>query len=284
MIFNVFHSISYRYSTKVFFEPLILRLKPRSDAFQKVEDFKLEINPKPSGITEGNDLDGAQAHYLYFSDQHDFLEFKAQSTVRTKNHNPFDFILPAEEFNHLPLKYPQLLEAELAPYLLVEDRSPECKGFTEQVMMESQRNTLAFLIRLTTYIHETFKISLRETGHPLSPQEVLIQRGGACRDLTHLFMEVCRLVGIAARYVSGYTLGDDRVVEGELHAWAEVYLPGGGWRGYDPTLGLAVAERHIALTSNREPFWTLPLTGSFRGDGAETTMDYQVQVQALPSK
>lgn len=279
MNFKIFHSITYSYSEKVFIEPMVLRLRPRTDAFQRLIDFHLEIDPKPEGVSEGNDLEGCPAHYLHFSGTYDHLKIEARSSVQTLKQNPFDYILTAVECNALPIRYPAPLAEELQPYLSRPVFSTGLQAFVDDILNDTGKDTLNFLSRLNGLIHDTFEAVKRETGHPLSSEEVFQSREGACRDLTFLFMEICRSVGLAARYVSGYTFADADLVEGELHAWAEVYLPGGGWRGYDPTLGLAVADRHIVLTTNRNSHWTLPLSGTFRSGGATAAMTYQVRVK-----
>lgn len=110
------------------------------------------------------------------------------------------------------------------------------------------------------------------------PEETLSRMKGTCRDFVVLFAEACRSLGFAARFVSGYTQGDLDNAENYLHAWAEVYLPGGGWRGYDPTLGLAVADQHIALTSGASPLQAAPVSGSFRGTEATATIKYNLTI------
>jgi transglutaminase-like putative cysteine protease len=106
---------------------------------------------------------------------------------------------------------------------------------------------------------------------------------GSCRDFTVLFMEACRAVGLAARFVSGYEEGDSTVLERDLHAWAEVYIPGGGWRGFDPTHGLAVADRHVALVASAFPQFTAPVTGSTQEGGrVSSRLTTEVRVKRLP--
>ena len=96
-----------------------------------------------------------------------------------------------------------------------------------------------------------------------------------------LFIEMCRQLGLPARFVSGYVEGTDRQGDHHLHAWPEVYIPGGGWRGYDPTTGLAVADRHIPLASGAPPSTALPVDGTFRGTGATSIMTTELRVLAV---
>jgi transglutaminase-like putative cysteine protease len=94
-----------------------------------------------------------------------------------------------------------------------------------------------------------------------------------------LFMEVCRLSGIPARFVSGYLESDPEPDGQELHAWAEVFIPGAGWRSYDPTLGLAVQDRHVALAASAQPFLTAPVIGAYRGTGVTGTLETEVRIE-----
>jgi transglutaminase-like putative cysteine protease len=93
-----------------------------------------------------------------------------------------------------------------------------------------------------------------------------------------LFIEACRSFGLAARFVSGYELQAARGEKADMHAWTEIYLPGGGWRGYDPSRGLATAERHIAVASGLTPKLAAPVTGAFRGNGVASRMEFDIAV------
>jgi transglutaminase-like putative cysteine protease len=116
----------------------------------------------------------------------------------------------------------------------------------------------------------------------MEPGETLAGRSGACRDTAMLYVEACRSQGLAARFVSGYSMHHPpEVTEQELHAWAEVYLPGAGWRAYDPSLGLAVADGHVALAAAPDHRLAAPVSGSYRGTGVGSAMDYRVALQAV---
>lgn len=113
----------------------------------------------------------------------------------------------------------------------------------------------------------------------LPPDVVLSQGAGACRDLSVLFLAACRHVGLPARFVSGYHEGPPERGERELHAWAETYLPGGGWRGFDPSLGLAVADRHVAVAAAPDPRGAAPVAGTFRGPGRLVRLDHAIDLE-----
>src|SRR5690606_27947417 len=105
---------------------------------------------------------------------------------------------------------------------------------------------------------------------------------GACRDLAMLFIDACRSQGLAARFVSGYAWQDAAQAEHDLHAWAEVYLPGGGWRGFDPSTGLATADHHIAVAACAVPDGAAPTTGTIQSRDVTTDLHTDVRIQPLP--
>jgi transglutaminase-like putative cysteine protease len=145
--------------------------------------------------------------------------------------------------------------------------------------------TIDFLFELCAALHRELRFIARPDGAPWTSDETLLRGEGACRDLAVVFIDACRGVGLAARFVSGYKLELDRIEENaDLHAWAEVYLPGGGWRGYDPSLGLVVADRHVAVAASCEPELAAPTTGSFRGTGAIGRMTAQVRLEPIPEE
>ena len=138
--------------------------------------------------------------------------------------------------------------------------------------------TVPFLGLITHRIHETCEAVVRHHDDPWPASVTLAERRGACRDLAVLLTTACRAVGLAARFVSGYQAGDPEQTERELHAWAEVYLPGAGWRGYDPMRGTAVSDQHVALAAGLTPRAAAPTSGTFRGTGATSTLHTDVSM------
>jgi transglutaminase-like putative cysteine protease len=118
----------------------------------------------------------------------------------------------------------------------------------------------------------------RREGTPNAPEVTLATREGSCRDLAVLFCAACRAVGVTARFVSGYEREASLQENGELHAWAEVYFHGGGWRGYDPSRGLAVADSHVAVAAAADPLLAAPVTGVYRGP-AKSTLEFEIAMQ-----
>ena len=127
-----------------------------------------------------------------------------------------------------------------------------------------------------------FVYEFRPSGAPNQPQETLASKRGSCRDWAILYMAAARAVGLAARFVSGYYF-DEKPELAELHAWVEVYIPGGGWRGFDPSLGLACYGHHIALATGASAAVTAPIQGTFKGDArAEMKLEIEYQYSSIP--
>ena len=257
---------------------MTVRLRPRSDSWQTLHRFSLELDPDPDGKTELTELDGTSSIYLWFSGTHPTLEFIATSWVETLRQNPFDYIIGDKEFFELPMQLPENYQKPLEPYLQRNGSSTKVDRFAGDIAQEVSHNTVSFLSTLCTRIHETIKITLRLTGDPMPPEDLLTQKAGACRDLTVLFMDACRSLGLPARYTSGYYYGDEEFSDRQLHAWAEVYLPGAGWRGYDPSIGLVVSNQHVAVASGPRWMLTTPTAGNFRGTGARSSMDFEIEM------
>ncbi|NEO26236.1 MAG: transglutaminase family protein, partial [Kamptonema sp. SIO4C4] len=149
------------------------------------------------------------------------------------------------------------------------------------IAQKTGHDPVAFLNELNQRIYHQCNYITRETGAPQSAGQTWQQKEGSCRDLAVLFMDICRVMGLASRFVSGYQEGDPDMAEWDLHAWVEVYLPGAGWRGYDPSQGLIVCDRHIALVASAKPRYTTPIVGDY----IPATVDVAVPIQSrLSSK
>ncbi len=283
MFFQIKHQLRYQYSKPVYLEPMTVRLRPRSDCWQKLHQFKMEFDPYPQGISESVDLDGNSSSYLWFSEHCTSLKITTTSWVETLRDNPFDYILADPEFFELPASLSPFYQISLGPYLHRSSPTSMVDEFALNIAEEVNKNTVSFVGTLCARIHETVERILRPAGEPLEPEELLIQKKGACRDTTVLFMDACRSLGLPARFTSGYFYGDDSFFDRQLHAWAEVYLPGAGWRGYDPSIGLAIADRHVALASAPTPALTAPTAGKFRGTSATSSLDFKLHMDTFES-
>ncbi len=285
MIYTISHTLSYTYDCPVQLAPHVLRLSPRSDACQALINSTLQINPQPEKISRNIDLDGNSLMQLWFAPVPlSSLQIQMQCQVETYRTNPFDFLLERWAAQ-LPIDYPSSLKTQLSPYLTSGSITyepgldPQAVQLAQSIHQATDGHTVLFLGKLNQQIFEDCAYVIRETGDPFPPGITWMQKCGSCRDYAVLFMEVCRAVGLAARFVSGYHEGDPDTDDFHLHAWVEVYLPGAGWRGYDPTLGLAVGDRHIALAASPFPDYAAPLTGHLQaGSSAHATMSYQLSI------
>ncbi len=282
MKLEIRHELRFKYSQPVFIEPIMIRLRPRSDCHQKLLDFHLQVDPELAGCVDMVDLDGNNSLAAWFDGLHSSLVITAVSRVETQRQNPFNFILTDPTADRIPLTYPESFQDSLQPYLKGA-RDSQVILFAEEIAMAAKGQTLPFLMGLTQKLHKDFEWCIREKGEPVAARETLIQKQGACRDLAVLFMECCRSVGLAARFVSGYGPWEKKKNEHPyLHAWTEVYLPGGGWRGYDPTQGLAVGDGYVALAAGPRPELAAPTSGAFRGTGADSHLDYDLKIEIVP--
>ena len=277
MLFTIRHHTRYSYSKPVRLGPQDLRFHPRDDGSQRVIEHQLDIDPKPHGVNDHIDLEGNRVTQVWFDNKTDHLEIALSTRVETLRANAFDFILMPEA-THLPIGHPPdeaCAHANLAR--ITTDDS--VTAFAAELSLSVERNTLAFLDQLNRRLFDEFDHVYRHSGAPQTPAHTLQSRRGACRDLAVLFVDCCRAEGIAARFASGYQRGNLSAEKRDLHAWPEVYLPGAGWRGYDPTHGEAIADTHVTIAAAAHTRNTMPVIGSFIGEGATSQLDFTVQIE-----
>lgn len=268
---RVHHTLSYRYSRDVFCEPVTIRLRPRDDANQRVLVWRWNVEPYPVGFSEFRDLDGNLILKAWFEGTTDHLTVTSDCEVETLCADPFRFLLNPES-TVLPVRIEPIEQGLAACYSKPGIISPRVVEVGEELQRQTGRQTIRFLCALTNHLHESYPVISRPTGDPWPPEKTLTERTGSCRDVAVLFCEICRTAGLPARFVSGYIVDPDPSGANHLHSWAEVYLPGAGWRGFDPTTGLAVSNRHIALAAARLPAMASPTSGAFRGTGVSSEL------------
>jgi len=292
MLIRIRHTLQYTYERAVFLEPMTVRLTPRQDACQRLVDHAQRILPKPHGVSWALEPSGTDARIAWFEGEHAVMRIDSESTVRTLRDNPFDAFITHPASLSIPTSYPEAHADALRPYRFPSGVA-ESSGtselavaqWSESIAREADGKTLAFLLRLNETIYRDFRIIERAEGDPFSPAQTLAGRCGACRDVAELFIAACRVHGIAARFVSGYSIHNPpESTHDELHAWAEVHLPGAGWRGYDPSLGLSVADGHVALAAAPDHRLAAAVTGTYRGSGVGSTLSYDVSVTAVESE
>lgn len=280
MRLTVHHRTSYRYSGPVGLEPHVIRLHPRTDASIRLVDYDLSIDPAPQIHSDNLDPEGNVITHAWFEGETEHLTIETRAIVDTLVSDPFRYLI-AEPDRALPYAYAPDFAKRLEQYRHPPDAAPvSVRELALDAAHESKRNQATYSRVLATMIQQRVAVIGREEGDPQSPEETLLTREGACRDLATLFVDCCRCMGLAARFVSGYCYTGDTTRPADLHAWGEVFLRGGGWRGYDPSQGLAVADRHIALAAAAEPPAAAPVTGTYRGDGITHELTTVVDITA----
>jgi transglutaminase-like putative cysteine protease len=268
------HESLYRYDVPVQLGPHTLRLTPRPGAFH-LRSRALSIEPEPSAWSDAVDAFGNSITLLAFSGSTQSLRVESRFELDTEG--PPE-LWPLRE--RLPLA---LAQGELSAFLAASPHST-VTTFADQLAADTGREPLAFLDQLTRTLYGRIDRHIRPSGNAREAHETLALGSGACRDLTVLFLEACRSQGIAARFVSGYQ-AQAQTPDGQrhLHAWAEVYLPGAGWRGWDPTHGIRVSDGHVALCAGPQQASTMPVEGGFFFQGAtvNSTLDHSVSISTV---
>lgn len=276
MRFDVEHLTTYRYSDPVSLAPHAVRLRPRQDGGFREIGWSLLVDPAPAFRSEALDAEGNLVTRLWFERETRHLNIVSRFTLELQGTAAPVVILDAEH-QRLPVDYPAGEAQVLAPYR-GDDADPLVRALAAKLSDQADGDPLGFLALLTEALHRDIEREIRETGAPQSPVETLTRRRGACRDQTLLFLAAAHAAGFAGRFVSGY---QDRsalaTAERHLHAWPEVYLPGCGWRGFDPTRGIAVGPGHVAVAASLEAAGAMPITGSYFGT-ARSELSYEVRI------
>lgn len=275
MKISVEHSTVYRYDSPVHLEPQTFRLRPRMTNTQRLNAFEIQIAPMPTGSTECLDQDGNLALNAWFDAFTTEMSVISRFTVEMLREDPFDYVIIGESLS-LPLWYRGPLSAALVSYRDSTHIADSVQQYAKRVASE-QRNALTFLSGLSSQIYRSFRHVVRPQGAPWQSAQTLSQMEGSCRDLAVLFCDVCRVMGIAARFVSGYECSSAGRSDSYMHAWTEVYLPGIGWRGYDPSRGIAVTNEHVAVAAAFDYDLASPIAGLYTG-GSESHMDAWIRM------
>lgn len=269
MILSVEHTLYYSYSNSVSLTPHTIYLTPKASPNQEIVSFQLEILPIPNILYKNIDVEGNAQSVAFFDLLTDKLSFRAKVEIVSEQVNPFHFIYFPFEAETLPFKYPEKELALLQHYLTDEGVTTLIDQFARQMAAEANWKTTDFLTRISAYIRDNFLYEKRLEGAAHSPEITLISRKGTCRDYAVLMIAACKALGLAARFVSGYCYGSELQAH-ELHAWVEVYLPGAGWRGFDPTEGRIADFHYIALASSAQGELINPIRGGFRGNAVSS--------------
>lgn len=268
MRYRIRHTSRYTYGEKVPFSAHRFFLRPREDHHLRLRHFDLRLFPH-GRLRWARDL-----HENFYASttpegESRQLTVMMEAEVDILHDNPFDFLLDPHAVD-LPLAYTPREAAALAPYL---QRDAGADGAAVTAWLEThfpgglRDGTVAALTRLNQAVHAVLRYTRREEAGVQSPAQTLERQSGSCRDFAVLMIEACRAVGLAARFVSGYlhtTAEDGRSrADNAMHAWAEVYLPGAGWKGVDPTNGIFCGDGFIPVAVALDPAAVSPIQGSY---------------------
>lgn len=280
--FNILHETNYHFSGFVQLLPHTLRLRPREGHELRIESSVLEINPTAT-LRWHRDVEGNSVAVASFSDATQSLNIKSETTIQQYDQAPLDFLVEEYAVNY-PFYYLAEDQVLLKPYMHLPDDFTNnlLKDWLIRLLSPNEKiQTVELLLRLNQYINQSLNYQMREEEGVQTVEQTLTSGMGSCRDYAWLFMAAARQLGLAARFVSGYIHTTSPPVQpGSTHAWAEVFIPGAGWKGFDPTSGLIAGSEHIAVAVARLPGAISPIEGSFLGPlGAN--MFVNVQVTAL---
>lgn len=265
MNFKIIHETTYLFSDEVFLEPHYLRFRPKQTPFIDVSHFSIELKAAPQGHSVIEDEEHNVIDFCWFEQLTNSFTISVQSTLQTKAYNPFNFIIHPESFNTIPFSYSEHQYQILYASLQKEPLSDELIAYVQGILESANFNTISFLTNLTTQIHKDFIVEYREDGPPLTSLNTFAIKRGSCRDLTWMQINLLRHLGIASRFVSGYFYFDMENPIFELHAWVEVFIPGTGWLGFDPSHGILTGNTHFPVASSAIPENTMPVSGGIRG-------------------
>jgi len=284
------HKTRYEYDRAVQMAPQIIRLRPAPHGGTPVLSYSLKIEPAGYFLNWQQDPFGNFLARVVFPNEVERFVVEVDLVADMAVRNPFDFFLEpdAEQF---PFEYDAALRKDLEPFLAVGTPGPLVAEWLKDLRAQPPGRTIDFLVDLNQRVQQQVAYTIRMEPGVQAPEETLALRSGSCRDTGWLLVELMRHLGLAARFVSGYLIqlvADVKSLDGppgaardftDLHAWCEVYLPGGGWIGLDPTSGLLAGEGHIPLACTPHPTSAAPITGAL--EQAETTFGHEMSVQRV---
>ncbi|MFS8068390.1 MAG: transglutaminase family protein, partial [Byssovorax sp.] len=283
----IHHVTTYRYDRPVTLSPQVVRLRPAPHCRSRVLGYSLHVLPGEHFINWQQDPEANYLARLVFPEPTRELRIEVDLVAEMAVINPFDFFLePLAE--RWPFQYEESQQTELAPYRRLSPSTPLLDAFVATIARDP-RPTNDFLVELNQRLSQHIRYVIRLEHGLQTPEETLEKRSGSCRDTAWLLVQILRRLDLAARFVSGYLVqlvADAKPLDDgpagpsadftDLHAWCEVYLPGAGWIGLDPTSGLFAGEGHLPLACTPEPSSAAPVSGLL--EECETTFEHEMTV------
>ena len=281
------HVTHYRYDRLVTLSPQLVRLRPAPHCRTRILAYSLRVEPAEHFVNWQQDPEANYLARLTFPEKTRELRITVDLVAEMSVFNPFDFFLEpyAQQY---PFEYEAGEQRELAPYLARLPATRRLGGYLESILRRN-KSVVDFLVDLNLRLSRDVRYLIRMQPGVQTPEETLEKASGSCRDSAWLLVQLLRHLGLAARFVSGYLIQltpDVKSLDGpagpaadftDLHAWCEVYLPGAGWIGLDPTSGLLAGEGHIPLACTPEPSSAAPVTGQV--EESEVEFDHRMSVQ-----
>jgi uncharacterized protein (DUF2126 family)/transglutaminase-like putative cysteine protease len=283
------HQTDYRYDRLVNLSPQVIRLRPAPHCRTPIAAYSLKIEPRNHFINWQQDPQSNYLARVVFQEPLRHFKVEVDLVAELTAINPFDFFLEPYADN-FPFSYEPGLTKDLTPYLEREFVGPRLRSFLQGIDL-SPRRSVDFLVDINQRLSKLIHYVIRMEPGVQSCEETFELASGSCRDTAWLLVQILRSVGLASRFVSGYLIQlkpDVKPLEGppgptqdftDLHAWADVYLPGAGWIGLDPTSGLFAGEGHIPLAATPDPTSAAPVSGGV--DPCKVEFVHQMSVMRI---
>ena len=284
------HSTHYRYDRPVALSPHLVRLRPAPHCRTAILSYSMLVEPSLHFVNWQQDPQSNYVARVTFPGKVRELKIDVDLVAEAAVYNPFDFFLEPHAERY-PFAYERAQLADLSPFLRRDPLTTRLAAYIDSVRPTPGVRTVDYLVELNRQLQRAIGYVIRLEPGVQSPERTLELASGSCRDSTWLLVQILRHLGLAARFVSGYLVqlvADQAPVDGpagpekdftDLHAWCEVYLPGAGWIGLDPTSGLLAGEGHIPLSCTPEPASAAPVSGSV--DDCEVEFSHDMRVTRL---